>query len=218
MVNESALRLMVYDRTCMKRGVGLSTAWSVGSRLYRGLGRLDATFGARSWNEALSWLATFEVSRPIQEVQYWGHGRWGRVLVAEDVFDAEALRLGHPLHALVLAVRERLVPGGEALVWLRTCEAFGARAGIDFAQALADGLGARVAGHTFVIGALQSGLRVLAPGCRPRWSAAEGIAEGTPDSPKRAFGSGPTRPRTITCFSNQVPRAWLEEDGVPLVS
>jgi hypothetical protein len=105
------------------------------------------------------------------------------------------------------------VPNGEALVWLRTCEAFGARAGLDFAQALADGLRAKVAGHTFVIGALQSGLRALRPGFRPTWSASEGIAEGTEDTPKRAFHSLPNRPRTITCFSNVVPNAWLEEDS-----
>lgn len=207
------LRLMVYDRTCAKRGVGLSTAWFAGSILYRGLRRLDAAFGARSWDEALAWLATYEASRPIAEIQYWGHGRWGRVLVDEDVFDASALKPGHRLYRSVLAVRERLVPNGEALVWLRTCEAFGARAGLDFAERLSEGLGARVAGHTFIIGAIQSGLRALLPGRRPTWSADEGVAEGTADKPLRAHASGPSRPRTISCLSNQIPEHWFEEDS-----
>jgi hypothetical protein len=207
----AALRLMVYDRTCIaKRApVGLSTAWGAGSVLYRGLGRLEAAYGASSWDDALAWLGTFEPSRPIAEIQYWGHGRWGQVLVDRDVLDARALAPGHRLASRVAAVRERLLPGGEALVWLRTCEAFGANAGHDFAMRLADGLGARVAGHTFIIGALQSGLRGLAPGHTPDWSAEEGIAEGTPAAPRRAHGSGVLRPRTVTCFSGEVPPAWF---------
>ena len=209
------LRLLVYDRTCVRRGVGLSNAWSAGALLYRGLGRFDRTFGARSWQEALGWLASVDPSRSIEEIQYWGHGRWGRVLVGNDVLDATALRSGHALHRHVLSVRARLVAGGRSLVWLRTCEAFGARRGIELAQALADFFGARVAGHTFVIGAIQSGLHALAPGCRPTWSPTEGLAIGTPEAPVRALWSRPAYPRTITCLSNEVPRRWLEEDSSP---
>ena len=207
----SDLRLMIYDRTCVgpRVPVGLTTAWSAGSVLYRGLRRIDATFGATSWKEALEWLATYEVSRRIAEIQYWGHGRWGRVMIDKDPFDASALSAASPLAANVAALRERLVPGGEALVWLRTCEAFGATAGLDFAQRLADGLGARVAGHTHIIGALQSGLRALRPGNAPNWTPEEGIAEGTPDAPKRAHESGVLRPRTITCFTGEVPASWF---------
>lgn len=207
----NGLRLMIYDRTCVgtRAPVGLSTAWGAGSVLYRGLGRLDGTFGATSWDDALAWLARFEPSRPIAEIQYWGHGQWGRALVDRDVLDARALAPGHRLEPRIAAVRERLTPGGEALFWLRTCEAFGATAGHDFAQRLADGLGARVAGHTFVIGAIQSGLRGLLPGHVPDWSAAEGIAEGSPDKPLRAHGSGIGRPRTITCLRGDVPADWF---------
>lgn len=205
------LRLMVYDRTCVgKRApVGLSTAWGAGSVLYRRLGRLDAAYGATSWDDALSWLGTYEPSREIAEVQYWGHGRWGQVLVDRDSLDARALAPGHRLAARLDAVRERLVSDGRALVWLRTCEAFGANAGHDFAMRLADGLGARVAGHTFIIGALQSGLHGLEPGHTPDWSATEGIAKGTADAPVRAHGSGVLEPRTVTCFTGEVPAAWF---------
>jgi hypothetical protein len=204
------LKLMVYDRTCIRKGGGLSTAWFAGSLLYRGLGRIDACFGARSWDEALEWLASYdrESSRPIDEIQYWGHGRWGRVFIDDDSLDASTLR-----GARIDAVRERLVPDGKSLVWLRTCEAFGTNAGHEFAQALADRLDARVAGHTFIIGVLQSGLRTLAPGCRPQWRTDEGLAEGTGDKPVRADSSGFRKPRTISCITNEVPDAWFAQDG-----
>lgn len=162
-------------------------------------------FGATSWDEALAWLA--QAQEPVGELQYWGHGHWGRVLVAADELDASALRPGHRLHAGLESLRDRLAP--DALVWFRTCEAFGANAGQDFAMRLADWLGARVAGHTHVIGALQSGLHGLRPGKRPDWPPDEGVAEGTPASPVRAHKSAPGRPRTITCLDGRVPGAWF---------
>jgi hypothetical protein len=202
-----SVRLVVYDRTCVGRGAlpGLSRAWRSGATLYRGLGRVDAAFGASSWDEALTWLAA--VKEPVRELQYWGHGRWGRVLMDREALDASAFGDGHRLRAKLDAVREKLTD--DALVWLRTCEAFGARAGHDFARRLADFSGARVAGHTFVIGVLQSGLHGLRPGHAPDWPLDEGIAEGTPDAPARAHGSGPRRPRTITCFDGAVPEDWF---------
>jgi hypothetical protein len=192
----------VYDRTCTG---GMSQAWSAGARLYRGLRRLDAVCGAASWDEALDWLATLD--EPIAELQYWGHGRWGRALVADDVLDARALAPADPRHGKLRALRERLAP--DALVWFRTCETFGARVGIDFAERLADFLGARVAGHTYVIHFHQSGLHGLGPGCRADWSPDEGLAEGSADSPRRAHRSTPWAPRTISCLAGRVPPAWF---------
>jgi hypothetical protein len=205
------LRLMVYDKTCRSeaRIVGLSSAWSAGSLLYRALGRLDATRGVASWEEALEWLATYEPTRPIAEIQYWGHGKWGCALVDRSPLEASALREGHPLHRGLERVRERLVADGDALLWFRTCETFGADVGLDFAARLSDHLGARVAGHTFVIGVAQSGLHGLRPGTRPDWSATEGLAEGTSDRPVRAHGSGLNQPRTITCFDGTIPPEWF---------
>jgi hypothetical protein len=203
------LRLMVFDRTCAGRGLrpGLSAAWRAGSILYRGLGRLDGSFGVTSWDEAFAWLAAFEPSRPIAEIQYWGHGKWGRALVDGEAFDASALRQGHRLHAGLAAVRERLAP--DALLWFRTCETLGARAGHELAMRLADHLGARVAGHTFVIHGLQSGLHGVAPGVRPDWPADEGLAEGTAENPVRACWSAASSPHTITCLDGEVPAAWF---------
>lgn len=195
------LRLLVFDRTAP----GLRHAWRTGAVLYRRLGRIDAAFGTSSWADALDWLAG--AREPIGEIQYWGHGHWGRVLVGEDILDASALYAGHRLHTRLEGVRERLAP--DALVWLRTCEAFGANAGHDFALRLADWLGTRVAGHTFVIGALQSGLHGLLPGHTPDWPTGEGLAEGTPASPMRARRSAPGQPRTVTCFDGRVPSDWF---------
>ena len=78
----------------------------------------------------------------------------------------------------------------------------------DFARALGDYLGARVAGHTFVIGYFQSGLHSLAPGMAPSWSPAEGLSRGTPAAPEAAFGSGPRLPNTVTCFDSKVPEGF----------
>ncbi|MBX3227682.1 MAG: DUF4347 domain-containing protein [Labilithrix sp.] len=208
----TALRLIVYDRTCTRWGVGLSTAWAAGARLYHRLDRHDAAYGATSWADALAWIASYEPSRSIAEVQYWGHGKWGRVLAGDDRLDRATFEGAHA--RAFASIRERLLPDGGSLLWLRTCEAFGGDAGHDFARCLADGLGARVAGHTFIIGVLQSGLRTLAPGMRPAWRATEGIAEGTPAKPLRAHESSALSPRTVHCLTNVVPRTWLAEDGV----
>jgi hypothetical protein len=94
-------------------------------------------------------------------------------------------------------------------VWFRCCEVFGAHRGIDFAQRLADFLGVRVAGHTYVIGWHQSGLHGLSPGVRADWSPSEGLVEGTPDAPVKARWSVPWAPHTISCLSNTVPAGWF---------
>jgi hypothetical protein len=195
------MRLLVFDRTCPR----LSIAWRTGARLYRALSRIDVAKGVASWDEALGFVAEQDT---IDELQYWGHGRWGMALVdGKGVLDARALVPGHALHGRLEAMRERLAPN--ALIWFRTCETFGAAAGHDFAMRLADWSGARVAGHTHVIGLHQSGLHGLVPGSRPAWSPTEGLAEGTADAPVRAKGSRPWAPRTITCFDGAVPAAWF---------
>ncbi len=172
------------------------------------LGRVDAARGVASWGEALEWLATYEPTRTIGEIQYWGHGRWGRILVGDEVLDAGSLSASHRHRSKLDAVRDRTC-GEKTLVWLRTCEAFGAIAGHDFARRLADYFGARVAGHTFVIGGFQSGLHGLRPGMVPSWALDEGLADGTPEAPRRAHVSGPDRPNTITCFDGHVPDEWF---------
>lgn len=192
----------MFDRTCTQGRRGLSPIWSAGARLYRALGRIDDSIGVASWDEAFAWLAARR--EPIRELQYWGHGKWGTALVDDDALDVHALaRRAHDLEAL----RERLAP--DALVWFRTCETLGAQPGHDFAMRLADTLGARVAGHTYIIGFHQSGLHGIAPGMRPDWSVNEGLAEGSPTEPKRARWSRPWVPRTITALHGAIPQSWF---------
>jgi len=194
------VRVVVYDRTCLTKRGALTTPWALGATLFRATGRFDAARGVTSWDDALAWLAALPA--PVTELQYWGHGKWGRVFVAEDSLDATAITTGR-----LDALRAQLAP--DALVWFRTCETLGAAAGIDFAERLADHLGARVAGHTYIIGFQQSGLHGLLPGMRADWSPSEGLAEGSADAPIRAEWSHRGAPRTITCLAKAVPPDWF---------
>ncbi len=203
----AGLRLIVYDATQRKRApklLGLS--WQYGTHLYRALGRLDAAHGARGFASALEWLKKYEPTRPIEELQFWGHGKWGRIFIDQETLDRSVLAPSHRHYAAFQAVRERLTP--DALLWFRTCETLGARAGQDFAAALGDATGARVAGHTFVIGFFQSGLHCLRPGAQPEWSASEGLANGSPEQPKSALTSTPGAPNTITCLTGEIPEGF----------
>ena len=202
------LRLMIYDRTCRGRRFlpGLTHSWLVGGYLYRFLGRIDAFAGASSWAEALEWVGDVAPSRPIREIQFWGHGKWGLARIAREPLDRSALSPGHPHRRRLESVRERMQPDG--LWWFRTCETFGAERGHDFAQAWCEFFGGRAAGHTFIIGPWQSGLHVLRPGDRPHWPVDEGLREGTPSEPKRAFWSRPGAPNTITCLHGTIPETF----------
>jgi hypothetical protein len=156
-----------------------------------------------SFGDALGWLARVQSSRPIAEVQFWGHGKWGRALIARESFDRSCLLPAHPLRPGLEAVRERLTL--DALLWFRTCETLGAHAGQDFARALGDFTGARVAGHTYEIGYWQSGLHALAVGALPDWDPTEGLAAGDAGAPERALPSRPGCPNTISCFTSRLP-------------
>ncbi len=201
------LRLMVYDATCTARGrVGLSDAWYAGGYLYKALGRFDRTRGARSWAEALAWLADVEPERSIGEIQYWGHGNWGRALVDGQALTVEALDAGHAHRPALERIRARMAPG--APWWFRTCELFGAEAGHRFAREWTKFFDRPAAGHTFIIGYWQSGLHRLEPGRSPHWSVDEGLEEGTPDDPVKALWSRPWSPNTISCLRGSIPAGW----------
>lgn len=199
---------MVYDRTCRGRGLlpGLTHSWIAGGVLYKSLGRFDAYAPASSWSEAFDWLLETAGDRPIAEVQYWGHGKWGRAYVAKDVLDEGALSSSHPLYDRLARLRDRLVPE-RGLFWFRTCETFGKPEGHSFATAWTRFLNARAAGHTYVIGPWQSGLHSLSPGETPTWSTTEGLREDDPKA-RAALMSSPLAPRTITCLAGRVPDGW----------
>jgi hypothetical protein len=201
------LRLLVYDATQRERPPrALGFSWRYGAHLYRGLGRIDAAHGARSFADALSWLGRVESGRSIRELQFWGHGKWGRIFIGSEALDRSVLGPAHEHHAGFRALSERLAP--DALLWFRTCETLGARAGQHFAQALADATGASVAGHTHEIGFFQSGLHRLLPGSSPSWSESEGLSRGSPERPEQALQSSPTAPNTITCFTGRIPEGF----------
>ena len=201
------LRLVVYDATQrQRRPRALGLSWQYGTHLYRALGRVDAAYGARSFADAFGWLARHEGARAIREVQFWGHGKWGRVFIDREALDRRVLAPGHLHHAAFQALRERLAP--DALLWFRTCETLGAQAGQDFAAALTEATGARVAGHTYVIGFFQSGLHCARPGVAPAWPATEGLAQGNAEQPERALSSTPDAPNTITCLTGEIPEGF----------
>ena len=174
------LRVMIYDATWHGSKPDqwfLTTSWILGGLVYRALGRIDAVYGATSWLDAVAWLNAVDQGQEIAEIQYWGHGRWGRVMIGTDQFDARVLDdETHPMHDDFRAIAARLTPA--SLVWFRTCMTFGTGVGQHFAAACARAFGCRVAGHTYVVGPLQSGLHSLAPGETPSWSVSEGVARG----------------------------------------
>ena len=203
----AGLRLVIYDRTCgLRPGSGLpllTQSWQLGVTLNRIRGAVDDARGVTTWGEALDWLVERAHEQPIAEVQYWGHGKWGCAYVDSERLDASALKEGHPHHARLQALRERMGP--EGAWWFRTCETFGADAGHDFAQRWSEFFGGPTLGHTFIIGPWQSGLHVLGPHDEPGWSMTEGLAQGDPENPTRALWSSPTAPRTINCLQGKIP-------------
>ena len=210
MASQSGLRLLIYDRTCAGRGPlpGLSTIWGAGQHLYRGLGRLDASRGVASWAEGLAWLAEFQAPRPIAEIQFWGHGRFGKALVGREALDAAALVPGHRHHPVLAQISARMQKGNEGLWWFRTCETFGTAAGQTFARAWADFFGCRAAGHTHAIGVWQSGLHTLLPGEPPSWNETEGVEHGDAAARHKSLASRPGRPNTVSFLHGRVPRGF----------
>ncbi len=208
------MHLLVYDAT----GQGkarlqplLTASWKIGSTLYRRHpAPVDDVFGATSWEDALAWLCSVRPRARIDSVQYWGHGLFGRVLIADDVLDVSAFDPGHPRLNDLIALRQR-VRGEDTLFWFRTCATFGRPRGQAFARAFTRFFGCRAAGHTFVIGPLQSGLHSLRAGDEPSWSTTEGVPAShheRADDPATALPSSLTAPHTISCLHGSVPAGW----------
>ncbi len=182
----------------------MSHSWYAGSLLYRAMGRFDGVFAARRWQPALDWLLDVSRDRPIAEVQFWGHGKWGGAMVGCEAVSAAALKESHAFYPSLAGLRERM-SGPDALWWFRTCETFGADKGQRFARAWTRFFGCRAAGHTYIIGAWQSGLHLLHADAEPDWSNAEGLAAGNAAAPLKALWSGPLQPNTVSCLRGNVP-------------
>lgn len=210
-MSDDSLRLLFYDDTCRRSrlGLGLTHSWMAGAHLYASVGKFHAALGVRRWLDALEWLATYDRDRPIEEIQFWGHGKWGRVLIDGVSMTTDFLDTDHEYRPLLDQIRDRM-SGPDALWWFRTCETFGADVGHDFARRWTDFFECRAAGHTYIIGPLQSGLHALAPGEAPNWSGFEGLEQGTPEAPKKALWSVPGAPNTISCLRADLPKWSLQ--------
>lgn len=213
------MKLVAYDATDVvslssghrddgtARGLlALSPWWRAGTQLHRMARRVRGeAFEGRavtSWEETLRWAASHE---RVTELQIWGHGGWGFMDVGSTRLDRNALAKGSPLASSIDALKSVLAD--DALVWLRCCSAFGARAGRAFAPALAERIGRRVVGHTYVIHVVQSGTHSVAPGEEIAWPEAEGVvSEG--GRAVRAKDSLPFEPRTLSCLRLDLPTGW----------
>ena len=118
----------------------------------------------------------------------------------------DALTMAGALAPELGALGRALAPG--ALVWLRCCSAFGTRAGQDFGAKLADTLGARVAGHTYIIGIWQSGTHSVSPGATADWDHLEGVERDGRGAPLGAAMSTGRAPRTLHCLRPGLPAGW----------
>ena len=213
-----ALRIVVWDETDTSRfrpghdgsggtsrvELGLAPAWWLGAKVH-GLMRGSTPHrarGVRSWDQALRFAleASQETGLPIADFQAWGHGGWGFMDLGDTRLEKRTLQ-SLPFAELARAMTD------DALFWVRCCSAFGAARGRTFAKALAERVEHRVAGHTYVIGVLQSGTHSLAPGDAPTWPIEEGVIVENGE-PSRAKGSGPRQPHTIGCLRLDLPAGW----------
>lgn len=200
------LSVLVYDAAC--RGPGptrwLGRAFAIGRHTHAVAQPWDLVVPATTWPEAIDRVLAGCEHAGVAELQYWGHGKWGRVLIGAESLDRDAISPAGPLHDRIRALGT-LMHGPDAHVWFRTCETLGAHRGHAMAQELCEQLGCAVAGHTFIVGPWQSGLHLLRPGARPEWPADEGLLEGTPELPVRAAWSRAWHPRTVSCMRRALP-------------
>lgn len=202
MFSKKPLRLIVFDGSSVTRRnqpwlVGLWTVWA---RFLNCLGHIDAFKAAADWRSTFEWLNAVEPSRSIAAIQFWGHGKWGRALIGDDTLTLNIFSPGNPDRNMLQRLRSRFLPNSQTQFWFRTCETFGASAGVLFAKYWARFMSCRAVGHTHIIWLFQGGLSTVRSGEEPSWCASEGIAQGTPDRPARSFWSKPWSPRTVSCF------------------
>lgn len=185
----SSARVVLYDIAGDKPWPEMTDSWKVGARLYLAARRVDVALPISSWAEAAEKLRQF--SR-VDMLQLWGHGRPGAALCGKEELTPEVLRAFPSIGTL----------------WLRSCSTFHGPVGKAYAERLADATKGVVAGHTFLIGMLQSGLRTLKPGETPAWRDDEGYKGLAANGRRKTRGSLPWHPRTITCLHAEIPAGW----------
>lgn len=202
----SLMRILIYDHDCKGPGPThwLAHSFRLGVKVFGGARFFDAVIPSESWAQALRGVLCASTHEAIEEIQFWGHGKWGRALIGEESLDRAVVTGPGELPDLMKEVGTRM-PSPTATLWFRTCETLGAQPGQEFARHLSEQIGARVAGHTYIIGPLQSGLHILPPGEAPSWPAMEGVAVGSVEKPRRAHWSSLAAPNTITCLRRTLP-------------
>lgn len=194
------IKLVLYDKTDKGAAGGW---WPPGVRAFKALGMITDGHGVGSWTEALDWLymqtaLAEEAGQPITQIEFWGHGSPGRAWIKSDKLSVGSIKNHMPR-------TRRIKPHlRDCTFWLRTCSSFAGTPGHAFARSMSDYLGCTVAGHTHVIGPLQSGLHTLRSGETPDWSTEEGQKNGRIG---KAF-SYPWSPNTIPAWVNRIPETW----------
>jgi hypothetical protein len=186
------MRVAIYDKN---PGYGLwqhflALTWRIGCCIHWVFGKLDAYYGASSWDDAFKWLE----SRPgmLTSVQYWGHGSPGTAWLAGKPIDVTQFK----------RIQHKVVPA--TVLWFRTCSTFQGESGHTVSKYLTNLLGCTVAAHTRIIGVFQGGLHTRRPGEEPSWPVTEGEF---PNSKLAQLGLKWGN-NTVLCLAARIPKGW----------
>jgi hypothetical protein len=202
---------MIYDNTTIEDGWNgfgsdaLAYTWFAGGRLYRWSRWLDKCNGVTSWENGLDWLIKEGRKEPISQIQYWGHGSWGKAWLGRSVISESTLNKSNKIRDRLEELKPLLT--SNALIWFRTCSTFGNKSGQGFAKEFTNYMDCRVAAHTHMIGWWQGGLHSLKPNQSVYWPSKEGVSVNSRGGEKALWSSWRT-PNTITCMSGAVPKGW----------
>ena len=145
----------------------LRLTWRVG-HLIESRQRFTHRLYVHSWDEAMERLCAIGEREKLSELQFWGHGAPGRVLIGHHVLDANYLQSSALFQRWMAMEPFQLSPS--PLIWFRTCETMRGDVGRSFAEQLSGLLRCRVAGYTQYIHVLQRGLVMVSPGGEACWS------------------------------------------------
>lgn len=199
----AVMRLMIYDSM---ENSPVGWAWKIGAILFWILRRFHKIHGATSWEGALDWALKVSDGKTINELHFWGHGRWGQAFINGKHLGVWAVqRKDSSTHSKLLAFASRLTK--DSLVWFRTCATIGNASGHEFAREFSRFFGCRVAGNTFNIGFWHSGLHSLLPDAEPSWPLKEGVSNPGTDHEEQA-SSGRKKPHTILFLRSHLPGGW----------
>lgn len=168
----------------------LKTCWVIGCFFQKLFGKVDAYYGASSWDDAFGWLKSHD--RFFTSIQYWGHGSPGCVYLA-----GRTMRWSECVERL----RYHVLSG--TVLWFRTCSTFRGTSGHELSEALADGLVCTIAGHTRIIGLVQGGLHTRRPYKPASWPVSEG-------EPPKSWIPGYLRwgPNSVLFTATRIPKGW----------